>query len=127
MSATATREPIAKVESKHYFHSPKQGGVGCPNLNVFLPPLKKYASFRSNYFETADDQEAEALLAVRDEGYCDFDYETPEQRAAMARRKREEEAAAVRGRDRLAAGREMQRAEERERVQAILRDPLRAH
>ena len=127
MSATVTKEPIAKVEGKHYFHSPKQGGVATPTLSVFLPSLGIYARFASNYYETDNILLAEELLAVRDAGYCDFEYETPEQRAAAMRRKREEEAAANRGADRLAQGREKVRAQERERAEAIFRDPLRAH
>lgn len=127
MSATATKETKAQVEGKHYFHSPKQGGVSTPTLSVFLPSLGIYARFASNYYETDNELLAEELLAVRDAGYCDFAYETPEQRAAAARRKREEEAAASRGKDRLAHGREKVRAEERQRAEAIFRDPLRAH
>lgn len=126
MSATATKEAPAKVEGKHYFHSPKQGGQSCPTLSVFLPSLGTYARFASNYYETDNDLLAEELLAIRAAGYCDYEYETPEQRAALLRRKREEEAAAFRGRDRLSEGREKVRAKELERAQAVSRDPFRA-
>lgn len=134
MSATATKPQVGPIETKqapiapkHYFHSPKQGGLSTPSLNVYLPQFGTYANFRSNYWETADDLMAEALLAVRDEGYCDFEYETPEQRAALERRRKEEEAAAIRGKGRLADGRKARIAEERERAEAIVRDPFRAH
>lgn len=134
MSATATKPQVGPIESKqapiaakHYFHSPKHDGLTVPNLNVFLPQFGRYAHFRSNYWETADDLEAEALLAVRDEGYFTCEYETPEQRAALERRRKEEEAAAQRGKGRLAEGRKARIAEERERAEAVVRDPFRAH
>ena len=134
MSATATKPQVGPIEakqapiaSKHYFHSPKHDGLKVPTLNIFLPQFGRYVNFRSNYYETSDDLEAEALLAVRDEGYCDFEYETPEQRAALERRRKEEEAAAIRGKGRLADGRMARIAEERERAEAIVRDPFRAH
>lgn len=127
MSATATKPAAAGSEAKHYFHSPRQGGVSTPTLSVYLPSLGSYARFASNYYETDEALVAEELLAVRAAGYVDFEYETPEQRAALLRRKREEEAAAQRGRDLLAKGKERQIAEELERAQAIARDPFRAH
>lgn len=121
MSATATKPTATETEGMHYFHTPKQRGQVCTNLRVYIPRTKGYVQFRSNYFETADDLLAEDLLAIRAAGYVDFEYETPEQRAARARRKKEEEAAAKRGVSRLAEYKEAQIAEERERAEAIAR------